>query len=241
MNAITIINLSKKYGEFTAVDSMNLTIEQGELFSLLGVNGAGKTTTIKMLSCLIRPTGGDAVLLGNSIKAHPQAVKEIINISPQETAVASNLSVIENLELTAGLYGQNKKTAKRRAEEIATQFGLEDVRKKKAKHLSSGMQRRLSLAMALITNPQILFLDEPTLGLDVLARRELWTSIRALKGKATIILTTHYLEEIEALSDRVGVMAKGKLAALGTVAELTEQTGTSNLEDAFVILAGGAV
>lgn len=241
MNAITIINLSKKYGEFTAVDSMNLTIEQGELFSLLGVNGAGKTTTIKMLSCLIKPTGGDAVLLGNSIKAHPQAVKEIINISPQETAVASNLSVIENLELTAGLYGQNKKTAKRRAEEIATQFGLEDVRKKKAKHLSSGMQRRLSLAMALITNPQILFLDEPTLGLDVLARRELWTSIRALKGKATIILTTHYLEEIEALSDRVGVMAKGKLAALGTVAELTEQTGTSNLEDAFVILAGGAV
>lgn len=241
MNAITIINLSKKYGEFTAVDSMNLTIEQGELFSLLGVNGAGKTTTIKMLSCLIKPTGGDAVLLGNSIKAHPQAVKEIINISPQETAVASNLSVIENLELTAGLYGQNKKTAKRRAEEIATQFGLEDVRKKKAKHLSSGMQRRLSLAMALITNPQILFLDEPTLGLDVLARRELWTSIRALKGKATIILTTHYLEEIEALSDRVGVMAKGKLAAIGTVAELTEQTGTSNLEDAFVILAGGAV
>lgn len=241
MNAITINNLSKKYGEFTAVDSINLTIEHGELFSLLGVNGAGKTTTIKMLSCLIRPTGGDAVLLGNSIKAHPQAVKEIINISPQETAVASNLSVIENLELTAGLYGQNKKTAKRRAEEIATQFGLEDVRKKKAKHLSSGMQRRLSLAMALITNPQILFLDEPTLGLDVLARRELWTSIRALKGKATIILTTHYLEEIEALSDRVGVMAKGKLAALGTVAELTEQTGTSNLEDAFVILAGGAV
>lgn len=241
MNAITIINLSKKYGEFTAVDSINLTIEQGELFSLLGVNSAGKTTTIKMLSCLIKPTGGDAVLLGNSIKAHPQAVKEIINISPQETAVATNLSVIENLELTAGLYGQNKKTAKRRAEEIATQFGLEDVKKKKAKHLSSGMQRRLSLAMALITNPQILFLDEPTLGLDVLARRELWTSIRALKGKATIILTTHYLEEIEALSDRVGVMAKGKLAALGTVAELTEQTGTSNLEDAFVILAGGAV
>lgn len=241
MNAITIINLSKKYGEFTAVDSINLTIEQGELFSLLGVNSAGKTTTIKMLSCLIKPTGGDAVLLGNSIKAHPQAVKEIINISPQETAVASNLSVIENLELTAGLYGQNKKTAKRRAEEIATQFGLEDVKKKKAKHLSSGMQRRLSLAMALITNPQILFLDEPTLGLDVLARRELWTSIRALKGKATIILTTHYLEEIEALSDRVGVMAKGKLTAIGTVAELTEQTGTSNLEDAFVILAGGAV
>jgi ABC-2 type transport system ATP-binding protein len=208
MNVITIMNLSKKYGEFTAVDSINLTIKQGELFSLLGVNGAGKTTTIKMLSCLIKPTGGDAVLLGNSIKAHPQAVKE---------------------------------TAKRRAEEIATQFGLEDVRKKKAKHLSSGMQRRLSLAMALITNPQILFLDEPTLGLDVLARRELWASIRALKGNATIILTTHYLEEIEALSDRVGVMAKGKLTAIGTVAELREQTGTSNLEDAFVILAGGAV
>lgn len=194
MNAITITNLSKKYGGFTAVDNLNLTIEQGELFALLGINGAGKTTTIKMLSCLIKPTSGNAVLLGDSVREHPQAVKEKINISPQETAVAANLSVIENLELTAGIYGQDIKTAKEMTEEMVSQFGLDGVRNKKAKQLSGGMQRRLSIAMALISNPQVLFLDEPTLGLDVLARRELWASIQALKGKVTIVLTTHYLE-----------------------------------------------
>jgi ABC-2 type transport system ATP-binding protein len=241
MNAITITNLSKKYGGFTAVDNLNLTIEQGELFALLGINGAGKTTTIKMLSCLIKPTSGNAVLLGDSVREHPQAVKEKINISPQETAVAANLSVIENLELTAGIYGQDIKTAKKKTEEMVSQFGLDGVRNKKAKQLSGGMQRRLSIAMALISNPQVLFLDEPTLGLDVLARRELWASIQALKGKVTIVLTTHYLEEVEALSDRIGIMANGKLAAVGTVAELTEQTGTNKLEDAFVVLSGGAV
>jgi len=241
MNTITITNLSKKYGGFTAVDNLNLTIEQGELFALLGVNGAGKTTTIKMLSCLIKPTSGNAVLLGDSVREHPQAVKEKINISPQETAVAANLSVIENLELTAGIYGQDIKTAKEMTEEMVSQFGLDGVRNKKAKQLSGGMQRRLSIAMALISNPQVLFLDEPTLGLDVLARRELWASIQALKGKVTIVLTTHYLEEVEALSDRIGIMANGKLAAVGTVAELTEQTGTNKLEDAFVVLSGGAV
>lgn len=241
MNTITITNLSKKYGGFTAVDNLNLTIEQGELFALLGINGAGKTTTIKMLSCLIKPTSGNAVLLGDSVREHPQAVKEKINISPQETAVAANLSVIENLELTAGIYGQDIKTAKEMTEEMVSQFGLDGVRNKKAKQLSGGMQRRLSIAMALISNPQVLFLDEPTLGLDVLARRELWASIQALKGKVTIVLTTHYLEEVEALSDRIGIMANGKLAAVGTVAELTEQTGTNKLEDAFVVLSGGAV
>ena len=241
MNAITIANLSKKYGGFTAVDNLNLTIEQGELFSLLGVNGAGKTTTIKMLSCLIRPTGGNAVLLGDSVRENPQAVKEKINISPQETAVAANLSVIENLELIAGIYGQDSQTVKISADKMVTQFGLDDVRNKKTKQLSGGMQRRLSIAMALISNPQILFLDEPTLGLDVLARRELWASIKSLKGKVTIILTTHYLEEVVALSDRVGIMVNGKLTAIGTVMELTKQTGTSTLEDAFVMLSGGAV
>ena len=241
MNAITITNMSKKYGEFTAVDELNLTIEQGELFSLLGVNGAGKTTTIKMLSCLIQPTGGDAVLLGDNVTEHQQAVKAKINISPQETAVAANLSVIENLELIAGIYGQDSKTVKKNADKMVTQFGLDGVRNKKSKQLSGGMQRRLSIAMALISNPEILFLDEPTLGLDVLARRELWASIKSLKGKVTIILTTHYLEEVEALSDRVGVMANGKLTAIGTVAELTEQAGTSTLEDAFVMLSGGVV
>lgn len=240
MSAIEIRNLTKKYGGVTAVDNLSLTIEQGELFSLLGVNGAGKTTTIKMLSCLIKPTGGHAVLLGDSVKERSQVIKGKINISPQETAVAANLSVIENLELTAGIYGQDSKSATKSAGEMVAQFGLDGVRKKRAKRLSGGMQRRLSIAMALISNPQILFLDEPTLGLDVLARRELWASIEALKGKVTIILTTHYLEEVEALSDRIGIMANGKLTAVGTVAELTKQTGTSKLEDAFVILSGGA-
>lgn len=241
MSAIVTTQLSKKYNDVTAVDNLNLTVEQGELFALLGVNGAGKTTTIKMLSCLIKPTSGEADLLGDNIVSSPYAVKAKINISPQETAVAANLSVIENLVFTAGIYGQDSRTAKKSADEIASRFGLNDVRKKKAKQLSGGMQRRLSIAMALISNPQILFLDEPTLGLDVLARRELWASIKALKGKVTIILTTHYMDEVETLSDRVGVMASGKLTAIGTVVELTEQTGTSKLEDAFIVLAGGAL
>ena len=239
MSAIVTAQLTKKYGGITAVDNLNLTVEQGELFALLGVNGAGKTTTIKMLSCLIKPTSGNAVLLGNSIVSEPRAIKEKINISPQETAVAANLSVLENLELIAGIYGQDGKTAKRNAYEMAQKFKLEHELHKKAIRLSGGMQRRLSIAMALISGPQILFLDEPTLGLDVLARRELWASIKALKGKVTIILTTHYMDEVETLSDRVGIMAKGTLKAIGTVAELTAQTGTSKLEDAFVALSGG--
>ena len=239
MSAIVTDRLTKKYGDVAAVDNLNLTVEQGELFSLLGVNGAGKTTTIKMLSCLIKPTSGDAVLLGNSIVSEPRAIKEKINISPQETAVAANLSVLENLELIAGIYGQDDKTAKKNAYEMAQKFKLEHELNKKATRLSGGMQRRLSIAMALISEPQILFLDEPTLGLDVLARRELWASIKALKGKVTIILTTHYMDEVETLSDRVGIMAKGTLKAIGTVAELTRQTGTAKLEDAFIALSGG--
>ena len=239
MSAIVTDRLTKKYGDVAAVDNLNLTVEQGELFALLGVNGAGKTTTIKMLSCLIKPTSGDAVLLGNSIVSEPSAIKEKINISPQETAVAANLSVLENLELIAGIYGQDDKTAKKNAYEMAQKFKLEHELNKKATRLSGGMQRRLSIAMALISEPQILFLDEPTLGLDVLARRELWASIKALKGKVTIILTTHYMDEVETLSDRVGIMAKGTLKAIGTVAELTAQTGTAKLEDAFVALSGG--
>ncbi|NMB62685.1 MAG: ABC transporter ATP-binding protein [Chloroflexi bacterium] len=238
MSAITITNLTKKYGALTAVDNLNLTIDKGELFALLGMNGAGKTTTIKMLSCLIKPTYGDAVLLGDSINGNSNAVKQKSNMSPQETAVAPNLTVLENLELIAGIYGQNAETSRKSAKEMSSQFGLYDVLSKKAKTLSGGMQRRLSIAMALISNPQILFLDEPTLGLDVLARRKLWASIKQLKNKVTIILTTHYLEEVEALSDRIGVMTKGNLTAVGTMAELTAQMGTANLEDAFVALSG---
>ncbi|WP_281672741.1 ABC transporter ATP-binding protein [Pseudoramibacter alactolyticus] len=240
MNAIAAAQLTKRYNRIAAVDHLDLTVEQGELFALLGVNGAGKTTTIKMLSCLIKPTDGEALMLGDSILSKPRAVKKKINLSPQETAVAANLSVLENLELTAGIYGQDGKTARKNACETAQKFGLENELSKKAKRLSGGMQRRLSIAMALISDPQILFLDEPTLGLDVLARRELWASIKALKGKVTIILTTHYMDEVEMLSDRVGIMARGKLTAVGTVAELTAQTGTARLEDAFVALSGGA-
>ena len=239
MSAIKTAHLTKKYNGISVVDNLDLTVEHGELFSLLGVNGAGKTTTIKMLTCLIKPTNGDAELLGNSITTEPFAVKEKINISPQETAIAANLSVLENLQFAAGIYGQDKNTAKQSANEIAVKFSLEGELTKKAKRLSGGMQRRVSIAMALISNPQILFLDEPTLGLDVLSRRELWATIKALKGKVTIILTTHYMDEVENLSDRVGIMVKGTLKAVGTVAELTEKTNTNNLEDAFVTLAGG--
>lgn len=239
MKAITIAGLSKQYGDLTAVANLNLEIEKGELFSLLGVNGAGKTTTIKMLCCLTKPTSGDAWLLGESIITNPFAVKEMINISPQETAVAANLTVRENLEFIAGIYGQNRAAARESTEKIALQLGLKDLLSKRAKRLSGGMKRRLSIAMAMISNPQILFLDEPTLGLDVFARRELWTSIQALKKEVTILLTTHYMEEAEALSDRVGIMTNGRLTAVGAVQELTAKTGTTRLEDAFMALAGG--
>ena len=240
MIAIQTKNLTKYYGDVTAVDGLSLSVEEGELFALLGVNGAGKTTTIKMLCCLAKPSGGEAFLLGNSINGDSLKIKQLINLSPQETAVAPNLSVRENLEFIAGIYGQNREAAKRNADRMASQFELEPILHKKAKTLSGGMQRRLSIAMALISEPKILFLDEPTLGLDVLARRELWTTIRSLKNKVTIILTTHYMEEVEALSDRIGIMAHGKLLLVGTAAELKAQSGADTLEDAFIVLAGGA-
>lgn len=237
MTAIKTTDLTKKYGDQKAVDSLNLTIAQGELFSLLGVNGAGKTTTIKMLSCLASPTGGDAALLGDSIKTAPLKVKEKISVSPQETAVAPNLSISENLELICGINGFDRSESKRKAEETIKEFGMSDIANSRAKTLSGGWQRRLSIAMALISQPKILFLDEPTLGLDVLARRELWNIIKRLKGKITIVLTTHYLEESESLSDRIGIMSKGKLVAIGTAEELKAQTNTQTFEDTFVSLA----
>jgi len=237
MIAIKTIDLVKRYKEKNAVNKLNLSIKNGELFSLLGVNGAGKTTTIKMLSCLISPTSGDALLLGDSIVSKPYVVKEKINVSPQETAVAPNLTATENLMLIAEIYGNDKKTARVKANEMISTFGLAEVARNRAKTLSGGMQRRLSIAMALISEPQILFLDEPTLGLDVLARRELWTAIKELKGKITIILTTHYMEEAEALSDRIGIMSNGELKAVGTPAELITKANANNFEDAFVALA----
>lgn len=236
MTAIKITNLSKTYKTKKAVDNLNLTVNKGELLALLGVNGAGKTTIIKMLSCLTKPSNGDAVLLGNSILDSPIKVKEIINVSPQETAVAPNLSVRENLELICGIYGYDSKKAREKTDKIINEFSLIEIENDKAKTLSGGWQRRLSIAMALITEPKILFLDEPTLGLDVLARRELWHIIKALKGKITMILTTHYLEEAEALSDRIAIMSNGKLIKVGTALELKESTNTDNFEDAFIKL-----
>lgn len=242
MLAIETRNLSKKYKEKYAVKNLNLTVNHGELYGLLGVNGAGKSTTIKMLSCLVPPTGGDACLNGHSVVKNTQEVKKIISVSPQETAVAEKLNVRENLEFIAQIYGFNRKNAKQKAEEIINQFEFQEFAKQRAKTLSGGLMRRLSIAMALITEPEILFLDEPTLGLDVLARRELWQVISKLKGKITIILTTHYLEEAESLCDRIGIMSKGELKAEGTAQELKAFAKTDDFEDAFVkICNGGAL
>lgn len=236
MEAIKAEGLTKKYKDITAVDNLDLKILQGELFSLLGVNGAGKTTTIKMLSCLTKPTNGDAKLLENSIITNESNVKKIIGVSPQETAVAPNLTVKENIELMCGIHGLSKEKRKAKTDELAEQFDLKQILKRKAGKLSGGWQRRLSIAMALISEPKILFLDEPTLGLDVLARRELWDIINSLKGKVTIILTTHYMEEAEALSDRIGIMKNGKLLALGTADELKRKVNADKFEDAFVAI-----
>lgn len=240
MDAVKTIGLTKTYKELTAVDRLDLTIPQGGLFSLLGVNGAGKTTTIKMLCCLTRPTAGDAFLNGSSILTDPAGVKARIGVSPQETAVAPNLTVQENLELMCGVHGFTREKQMQKVRQIAEELGLEDILKRKAGKLSGGWQRRLSIAMALIGEPEILFLDEPTLGLDVLARSDLWAVIRALKGKITIILTTHYMEEAEALSDEIGIMKDGRLLARGTAQALKERAGTERFEDAFVAIVKGA-
>ena len=234
MDAIKTENLTKTYKDLVAVDKLNLSVAQGELLSLLGVNGAGKTTTIKMLSCLTRPTEGDAFLLGKSICRDTAAVKSLIAVSPQETAVAPGLSVRENLELICGVHGMTKVCRDSRIAELTALLGLDEVLSRKAGKLSGGWQRRLSIAMALVSQPQILFLDEPTLGLDVLARSDLWDIILGLKGKVTIILTTHYMEEAEALSDRIAIMARGKLLLCDTAEKIKEQAGTDNFEQAFI-------
>ena len=234
MSAIKISSLSKRYKNTVAVDGLDLVIEEGELFSLLGVNGAGKTTTIKMLSCLTRPTEGNATVEGYSVTTEAADVKRLIGVSPQETAVAENLSVKENLELIAGVHGFSKEKTREKIEELAEWLSLNEVLKRKAGKLSGGWQRRLSIAMALIGEPRILFLDEPTIGLDVIARHELWRLIRSLKGKVTVVLTTHYMEEAESLSDRIGIMKGGKLLAVGGAEELKESVGARDFESAFV-------
>ena len=234
MQAIKTVGLVKRYDALTAVDGLCLEIPQGELFSLLGVNGAGKTTTIKMLTGLTKPTSGDALVGNYSITKDPVHVKKLIGVSPQETAVAPNLSVKENLELICGIHGFSKDKTAEKIRKLSKQFHLDTVFQRKAGKLSGGWQRRLSIAMALISDPQILFLDEPTLGLDVIARHELWDIIRSLKGNITIILTTHYMEEAQSLSDRIGILKDGHLLAIGTVEELNKQANTNDFESAFV-------
>lgn len=236
MEAIQTEHLSKRYKNILAVDALNLAVEQGELFALLGVNGAGKTTAIKMLSCLTRPSAGEAWLEGKSILSQAAEVKQRIGVSPQETAVAPNLTAEENLLLMCGVHGFSKEKSRQKAAELAEQLGLAPILHRRAGKLSGGWQRRLSIAMALVSQPEILFLDEPTLGLDVLARSDLWDTVRSLKGRITIVLTTHDLEEAEALSDQVGVMKDGRLLALGTPEELKRQTGSARFEEAFVKL-----
>ena len=237
MYSIETKNLTKKYKDKVAVDNLNLSIKEGELFALLGTNGAGKTTTIKMLSGLILPTSGDIIIEKMDMKKDMFKIKEILNVSPQETAIAPNLTVLENLEFMAGVY--DIKDRKQKIDELIKQFKLDEVLKKRAKTLSGGWQRKVSIAIALINDPKILFLDEPTLGLDVIARKELWKVINSLKGKITIILTTHYMEEAEELSDRIGIMANGSLASVGTASELIKKSKAKNFEDAFVSIATG--
>lgn len=236
MAAVITMGLTKRYKELTAVDHLDLQIESGELFSLLGVNGAGKSTTIKMLSCLTKATEGQAYVEGYSVANDGWKVKSLIGVSPQETAVAPNLSVQENLELMCGIHGLSREQTGEKIRQLTKQLGLGSVLPKRAGKLSGGWQRRVSIAMALVSEPKVLFLDEPTLGLDVIARRELWDVIRGMKGKVTIILTTHYMEEAEMLSDRIGIMKDGKLLVSGSAGELMEKTGTGRFEDAFVTI-----
>ena len=237
MISIETKNLTKKFKEKIAVNGIDLKINEGELFALLGTNGAGKTTTIKMLSTLILPTDGEIKINELDIIKERQKIKEILNVSPQETAIAPNLSVKENLEFMAGVYQISNK--KEKIDELVKLFKLEEVLEQKAKTLSGGWQRKVSIAISLINDPKILFLDEPTLGLDVIARKELWKIIENLKGKITIILTTHYMEEAQSLSDRIGIMSKGNLVDIGTAEELIAKAGTTNFEDAFVKIATG--
>jgi ABC-2 type transport system ATP-binding protein len=234
--AILTKNLVKRYGGKTAVDSISLSVPEGEMIALLGVNGAGKTTTIRMLTCLSKPTEGSASILGHDVVKEADTVKRLVGISTQDTAVADNLTVEENLKFMAGVYLEKNQIDKN-VENTIKIFSLEEYRNTKSKHLSGGWKRKLSIAMAIIGEPKVLFLDEPTLGLDVLARRELWNIINTLKKSMTIVLTTHYMEEAESLADRIAIMINGRIVRLGTLAELEQETGKKGLEEVFVAVA----
>lgn len=231
---IEIQNLTKKFKSLTAVNNVSLTIKKNKCFALLGLNGAGKTTLINMLSTTMLPTSGTAKIDGYDIVKNSLEVRKIINISPQETAVAKNLTVRENLEFIASLYDIKNKTKK--IDEIISKLKLNDKANVLCKNLSGGQMRRISLALGLISEPKVLFLDEPTLGLDIKARKILWETISALKGKMTIILTTHYLEEVENLADEIGIISRGEIKVVGTPKEIIDKTQSKNLEDAFLKL-----
>lgn len=237
MNAIEARGLTKRYKTKTAVDGLDLTVAEGELFALLGVNGAGKTTTVRMLTCLSEPTSGECRVCGKDCISQQSEVKQVVGISPQDTAVAENLTVLENLKLICGIYGYSKEETDGKISEMMKLFKMDEVGSSRAKTLSGGWKRKLSIAMALISEPRVLFLDEPTLGLDVLARRELWSVVESLKGRITIVLTTHHMEEAEHLADRIAIMLEGKIAAIGTLTELEQLSGKTGLEESFVEIA----
>lgn len=234
MNSIVTKDLTKKYKNFTAVDNLNLEIKKGELFGLLGVNGAGKTTTIKMLTGLTQPSSGKGFINGHNIIKERNIIKSIIGVCPQETAIANNLTVKENLELMCGIHEFSKEKIQDKTNSLLKDFRLTDIMDKKSQYLSGGYKRRLSIAMALIGEPQVLFLDEPSLGLDVISRSELWEIIKSLKKKLTIILTTHYMEEAEYLADRVGIMKDGKMIVTGSIDEIKNISGKNTFVDAFI-------
>jgi len=220
MNAVQTFKLTREFDGLVAVNGVDLEIKKGELFSLLGPNGAGKTTTIRMLCCLLKPTKGAASILGYDVVKTPFAVKKLIGVSPQDTILSERLNCWENLALIGKVHGLSSDEVKERSKELLETMGLMERSKDQVRKFSGGMKRRLSIAMALVSDPQVLFLDEPTLGLDPQARRTIWEYIADLKGKKTILLTTHYMEEADFLSDRIGIIDEGKIVALGTPQEL---------------------
>lgn len=238
MDAIKVSNLTKQFKNVLAVNNISFNVKEGEIFGVLGLNGAGKTTTIKMMSGLTRPTSGNIKVFDYDIYKDINKIKSIIGISPQESAIANNLTVKENIELMASLYFKDKVKIKDNTERVINNLGLENYINRRAKTLSGGYKRRLSIAMALVTNPRILFLDEPTLGLDVINRHELWNVINNLKGKVTIILTSHYMEEISALVDDIAIMKNGKILMINNLENILKFTKTNSLEEAFIKIVG---
>lgn len=238
MDAIKVSNLTKQFKNVLAVNNISFNVKEGEIFGVLGLNGAGKTTTIKMMSGLTRPTSGNIKVFDYDIYKDINKIKSIIGVSPQESAIANNLTVKENIELMASLYFKDKAKIKNNTERVINNLGLESYINRRAKTLSGGYKRRLSIAMALVTNPRILFLDEPTLGLDVINRHELWNVINSIRGKVTIILTSHYMEEISALVDDIAIMKNGKILMINNLETILKSTNTNSLEEAFIKIVG---